>query len=60
MAEKILIVEDELVVAEDIRLTIEQAAHEFCGIAPSVNRALELVKQQKPINFAIIPLKRRP
>jgi DNA-binding NtrC family response regulator len=48
MAEKILIVEDEPVVAEDIRLTIEQAGYEFCGIAPSVNRALELVKQQKP------------
>ncbi len=48
MAEKILIVEDELVIAEDIRLTIEQAGYEFCGIATSVNRALELVKQQKP------------
>ena len=48
MAEKILIVEDEPFVAEDIRLTIEQAGYEFCGIAPSVNRALELVKEQKP------------
>jgi DNA-binding NtrC family response regulator len=48
MAGKILIVEDELVVAEEIRLTIERAGYEFCGIAPSVNRALELVKQQKP------------
>ncbi|HEV3224808.1 MAG TPA: sigma-54 dependent transcriptional regulator [Puia sp.] len=48
MAAKILIVEDELVVAEDIRLTIEQAGYEFCGIAPSVNRALELVNQQNP------------
>jgi DNA-binding response OmpR family regulator len=48
MAEKILIVEDEPVIAEDIRLIIEQAGYEFCGIAPSVNRALELVKQQKP------------
>jgi len=48
MAEKILIVEDEPVIAEDIRLTIEQAGYEFCGIASSVNRALELVKKQKP------------
>ncbi|HTB24131.1 MAG TPA: response regulator, partial [Puia sp.] len=48
MEEKILIVEDEPAVAEDIRLTIEQAGYEFCGIAPSVNRALELVKQQRP------------
>ncbi|HXB44162.1 MAG TPA: response regulator, partial [Puia sp.] len=48
MAGKILIVEDELVVAEEIRLTIERAGYEFCGIAPSVNRALELVNQQKP------------
>jgi DNA-binding NtrC family response regulator len=48
MAEKILIVEDEPVVAEDIRSTIEQAGYEFCGIAPSVNRALELVKKEKP------------
>jgi DNA-binding NtrC family response regulator len=48
MAEKILIVEDELVLAEDIRSIIEQAGYEFCGIAPSVNRALELIKQQKP------------
>ncbi len=48
MAGKILIVEDEPVVAEEIRLTIEQAGYEFCGTAPSVNRALELVKQQRP------------
>lgn len=48
MTEKILIVEDEPVVAEDIRLTIEQAGYESCGVAPSVNRALELVKEQKP------------
>lgn len=48
MTEKILIVEDEPVAAEEIRLTIEQAGYEFCGIAPSVNRALELIKQQKP------------
>src|SRR5450631_1784392 len=48
MTEKILIVEDEPVVAEDIRLTIEQAGYESCGVAPSVNRALELIKQQKP------------
>jgi DNA-binding NtrC family response regulator len=48
MGEKILIVEDEPVIAEDIRLTIEEAGYAFCGIAPSVNRALELVKEQKP------------
>jgi DNA-binding NtrC family response regulator len=48
MRGKILIVEDEPVVAEEIRLTIEQAGYEFCGTAPSVNRALELIKQQKP------------
>jgi DNA-binding NtrC family response regulator len=48
MPGKILIVEDDLVVAEGIRLTIEQAGYEFCGIAPSVNRAIELIKQQRP------------
>jgi DNA-binding NtrC family response regulator len=48
MVGKILIVEDEPGVAEDIRFIIEQAGYEFCGMAPSVNRALELIKQQKP------------
>src|ERR1700712_3866914 len=48
MHEKILIVEDELIVAGDIRFVLEKAGYSVCGIARSVNRALEIIDSEKP------------
>ena len=48
MSEQILIVEDELIVASDLRITLERAGYSICGIARSVIRAQEILKTVKP------------
>jgi DNA-binding NtrC family response regulator len=48
MKKKILIVEDEFIVADDLQLTLEQAGYEVCGIAASVNEAKESIKKKRP------------
>ncbi len=40
MKRKILVVEDEFVVANDLRLILQNAAYEVCGIADSYNEAM--------------------
>ncbi|UYQ91402.1 sigma-54 dependent transcriptional regulator [Chitinophaga horti] len=44
----ILIVEDELIVARDLQLTLEKAGYHVCGIARSVVKAEELAAQHQP------------
>ncbi|HEX9513911.1 MAG TPA: sigma 54-interacting response regulator [Puia sp.] len=46
--EKILIVEDQFVEANDLRLMLEKAGYTVCGIARSVPKALEILKEEKP------------
>lgn len=48
MEEKIMIVEDELIVAGDIRLTLERAGYKISGVARSVHRALEMIATERP------------
>jgi len=48
MREKILIVEDEFIVANDLRLILERAGYRVCGIASSVAESLEIIGQQNP------------
>ncbi len=48
MKEKILIVEDELIVANDLRLTLEKAGYIVCGIADNVIAAREIIKKEQP------------
>src|SRR5690242_5188725 len=48
MNKKILIVEDEFVVADDLQLTLQQAGYEVCGTAASVNEAMALIDKKKP------------
>lgn len=48
MRKKILIVEDELIVAGDLRLLLERSGYEVCGIARSVQRAREILPVAKP------------
>ena len=48
MPEKILIVEDEVLVAKDLRMMLEEARYHVCGIARSVAQATELLEKEKP------------
>lgn len=48
MGNKILIVEDEYVVANDLRLILEKAGYAINGVAASVEEAMECLQQQKP------------
>jgi DNA-binding NtrC family response regulator len=45
---KILIVEDEFIVASDLRIILEKAGHQICGIASSVIKALDIIKLKRP------------
>lgn len=48
MSNKVLIVEDELIVANDLRLILERAGYKVTGIAASFEEAEELLQQTKP------------
>ncbi|WDF56103.1 sigma 54-interacting transcriptional regulator [Mucilaginibacter sp. KACC 22063] len=48
MKENILIVEDEFIVANDLRIMLQKAGYTVCGIAPSVAKALDLIKAKNP------------
>ncbi len=48
MSKKVLIVEDEFIVANDLRLILTQAGYNVTGIAASATEADEYVQKQKP------------
>lgn len=48
MKENILIVEDEFIVANDLRIMLQKAGYKVCGIAPSVAKAIDLIKTKSP------------
>ncbi|GAA0554442.1 sigma 54-interacting transcriptional regulator [Chitinophaga japonensis] len=48
MNEKVLIVEDEYIVANDLRLILQKAGYQVCGIAASVPEALDIIAQHHP------------
>lgn len=48
MKEKILIVEDELIIANHLALILKNEGYHVCGIARSVQQALDLIELQKP------------
>ncbi len=48
MSEKVLIVEDEFIVANDLRLILQRAGYQVCGIAASVKEALDIIDQHQP------------
>lgn len=48
MDRKILIVEDESLVAYDLKLILTRAGYKVCGIADSVKEALEIIEAQSP------------
>ncbi|MEO8412431.1 MAG: sigma 54-interacting response regulator [Ginsengibacter sp.] len=48
MNEKILIVEDEMIVATDLRILLEKNGYQVIGIARSFEKAVELAEREKP------------
>ncbi|MBO9727107.1 MAG: sigma 54-interacting transcriptional regulator [Chitinophaga sp.] len=48
MEKKILIVEDEFVVANDLRLILQRSGYFVCGIADSVSEAIEIINKHAP------------
>jgi len=48
MKERILIVEDEFIVADDLKLTLEMAGYYVLGIVKTVKDAREKILQQRP------------
>ncbi|MCD9014858.1 sigma 54-interacting transcriptional regulator [Parachryseolinea silvisoli] len=48
MRDKVLIVEDQFIEANDLRLMLEKAGYQVTGIARSVPKATELIEQDKP------------
>jgi DNA-binding NtrC family response regulator len=48
LKEKILIVEDEFILANGLLLMLENAGFEVCELAESVLRAREIIKKEKP------------
>jgi two-component system response regulator HydG len=48
MKEKILIVEDEFIVANDLKIMLKKAGYEITGIASSVVQARKLIAEKRP------------
>lgn len=48
MIRKILIVEDELIVAKDLEYVLQNAGYHICGIARSVPKAIDIIEKDKP------------
>jgi formate hydrogenlyase transcriptional activator len=48
MQKKILIVEDEFVVANDLRLILQRSGYEVCGIADSYEESVAIIDQFNP------------
>jgi DNA-binding NtrC family response regulator len=48
MKEKILIAEDEFIVANELQMALEEAGYIVCGIAASVAEAREIIRKEKP------------
>ncbi|WP_121811380.1 sigma 54-interacting response regulator [Mucilaginibacter kameinonensis] len=48
MATSILIVEDQFIEANDLRITVENAGHQVCGIAKSYDQAMTLLEKIRP------------
>lgn len=55
MKEKILIVEDEFIVANDLKMILVKSGYEVCGIAASVEEARVLIETKKP-NWVLLDI----
>jgi DNA-binding NtrC family response regulator len=48
MNKKILIVEDEFIVANDLSMILENAGYDVCGVADSVEEATQMISKYQP------------
>lgn len=48
MEKKVLIVDDEFVVANDLRMILSRSGFDVCGMADSYEEAMALIEKQKP------------
>ncbi len=55
MKKKILIVEDEAIIAEDIRILLENEGYEVVGACSTVEKAIELAREKRP-DLAIVDI----
>ncbi|RYG19101.1 MAG: response regulator [Chitinophagaceae bacterium] len=55
MSNKILIVEDEFIVANDLEMKLKKAGYQVCGIAESYQEALEIIDTEKP-NWVLLDI----
>jgi two-component system response regulator HydG len=55
MSDKIVIVEDEFIVANDLKIILIKAGYEVCGIAASVEEARVLIDSEKP-NWVLLDI----
>ncbi|SDG18678.1 sigma 54-interacting transcriptional regulator [Mucilaginibacter sp. P25] len=55
LSKKILIVEDEYIIADVLRNLLQNAGYDICGIADSVDEALELIEINRP-NFVLLDI----
>ena len=58
MKEKLLIVEDEFIVANDLQHILEKSGYSVCGIASSVKEAREIMAKEKP-TFVLLDIQLR-
>ncbi|WP_298301977.1 hypothetical protein [uncultured Erythrobacter sp.] len=58
MALKVLIIEDDVLIARDISYTVEDAGHIVAGIARSTDQAKEMIADARPdcatLNFTLL------
>ena len=45
---KILIVEDEAITAEDLRIELQKMGYEVCALAPTGEKAIEIAEKERP------------
>ncbi len=45
---KLLIVEDEMIIANDMKMMLETIGYDVCGIAKSIERAITILNENKP------------
>ena len=48
MSEKILIVEDQFIEANNLKMILERTGYQVCGIARSVPVAIQLIEKERP------------
>lgn len=53
---RILVVEDEMLVAMSIENTLAAAGGQVVGLAPSVSRALALIEETSPIDVVVLDM----